>query len=86
MKSSKIKIGMYLVMVATFAVLFMFTFASGRVAGGNEWGNGNTMREACANARAKVRMKCENPVMDECECSTFDPRSKWSCNVNFRCR
>ena len=65
MKLSKIKISLCLVMIVTFVVLFMFTYASGKVAGGNEWGHGSTMEEACANAKAIIRMKCENPVMSD---------------------
>lgn len=86
MKASKTKITLSVVVIISLVVLMMFTFASGRVAGGNEWGHGNTREEACANAKARIRMTCENPIMDECECSTLDPRSKWSCNVNYSCK
>lgn len=86
MKDSKTKISLSIMVIAALAVLLMFTFASGRSAGGNEWGHGDTREEACANAKARVRMQCEDPVMSDCECNTFDPRSKWTCNVNYKCR
>lgn len=83
MKGLKTKISISVMVIAALAVLLMFTFASGRSYGGNEWGHGNTKEEACANAKARIRMKCENPVMGECECNTFHPKFKWSCNVAY---
>ena len=88
MKGSKTKIWISITVIVAFTILLMFTFASAgrRISGGHEWGHGNTREEACANAKALIRMKCENPIMGECECNTFHPKYRWSCNVSFSCK
>lgn len=86
MQLFKTKMNLGALLILMVIMLLASSLAFSRVSGGNEWGKGNTMEEACANAKARVRMICENPVMEDCECNTFDPRARWSCNVTFTCQ
>ena len=65
---------------------FSLAGSSGRYSSGSKTGHGNTKEEACANAEARGRQQCEIPEISTCQCHTFDPRSKWTCTVDFTCK